>query len=444
MKVRAGGGPGAGRRRGGWTRDRSGGSPAVARPGAPGPAGAGSAPAGLPVAAGSAGDGEPGRLLLVEDNDINQTVALGLLSQLGYAVDVAADGVEALELAERNAYDAILMDCQMPRMDGYAATVELRRRPGTRSTPIIAMTAATFAADRQRCFDSGMDDFVAKPVRAASLQATLHRWLSAGAEPGRVPAQGVPQPRTGERAPDRVGAATPATVAGAAGATRPADPDPDPDLDLDADTDTGARSSDAADLRFADADDPRLAGIDERIAELRGQGTPAEVDLVREVVASFLSRTVDLLQRLTLAVAAGDAEAAYLHAHSLAGAGLNLGALKVVQLCRRIEQDATDGDPSLSVARMVELEAELDRARLRLRDLVAAMPDPGAGAGGPPSVDGRSGGSGVGGRPGGSGVSGRSGGSGVDGRPGGSGVGGQAGGSGVDGRPGARDQPGVR
>ena len=118
------------------------------------------------------------------------------------------------------------------------------------------------------------------------------------------------------------------------------------------------------------------AGLDERIAELLGGGTPTEVELVREIIASFLSRTVDLLQRLTLAVAADDAESAHLHAHTLAGAGLNLGTARVVEISRQIEADARAGRPGLSVARLVDLEVALDQARVQLRDLAAALPDP--------------------------------------------------------------------
>jgi two-component system sensor histidine kinase/response regulator len=117
------------------------------------------------------------RVLLVEDNEINQLVAQGILDRLGYRHDVAADGVEALRLAAEHEYDAILMDCQMPRMDGYAATGELRRREaGGRRTPIIAMTAGAQLSDRERCLAAGMDGYVGKPVDAAGLEAVLLRW----------------------------------------------------------------------------------------------------------------------------------------------------------------------------------------------------------------------------------------------------------------------------
>jgi PAS domain S-box-containing protein len=402
----------------------------------------------------SAADESGFHLLLVEDNDINQTVALGILSQLGYRVDVAGDGLQALTMAGQRAYDAILMDCQMPRMDGYTATVELRKRPATSETPIIAMTAATFAADRQRCFDSGMDDFIAKPVRAATLQATLNRWLQAG--PARPPAlagagagaagigavgavgasvaargevgghvravreqvaaahEAIPPGPAAPGAPGRAprhpvpaaDAATPRPAGRPVPAVDAGSPGPTGLFDVDevdevvAHMESKPRSGPAETLEAPGAPVPRpragragedepggtpdgaaeeaveMAGTDERIAELLGDGSDLEVELVREIVASFLDRTVDLLQRLTLAVAAEDAEATYLHAHSLAGAGLNLGTVEVVRICRTIERDAKAGRPGLGAPRLVELEVALDQARVRLRDLAAGLPDP--------------------------------------------------------------------
>jgi signal transduction histidine kinase/CheY-like chemotaxis protein len=118
-----------------------------------------------------------GSILLAEDNEINQMVAVETLSMLGYQVDVAQDGYEVLELADTKPYLAILMDCQMPRMDGYTATAELRRREQDgRRIPIIAMTAHALAEDRQRCLAAGMDDYLTKPIDSHKLQRTLDEW----------------------------------------------------------------------------------------------------------------------------------------------------------------------------------------------------------------------------------------------------------------------------
>ncbi|MBO2453451.1 MASE1 domain-containing protein [Actinomadura barringtoniae] len=117
------------------------------------------------------------RILLVEDNALNQMVAREVLTSLGYRFDVASDGVQAVELTRTRRYQAILMDCQMPVMDGYTATRAIRRRDRDH-TPIIALSASVFAEDRQRCLAAGMDDFIAKPFDLNELAATLARWTA--------------------------------------------------------------------------------------------------------------------------------------------------------------------------------------------------------------------------------------------------------------------------
>ncbi|WP_405803928.1 response regulator [Streptomyces sp. NBC_00210] len=148
-----------------------------------------------PVAAAAAATPAPtasqpahrGHLLLVEDNEINQMVSQGILIRLGYNADIAVDGIQALHMTEEHTYQAVLMDCRMPRMDGYAATRELRRREegsGSR-LPVIAMTASTLPEDRERCLAAGMDDSVSKPVAAADLERALTRWV----RPTHLPAE---------------------------------------------------------------------------------------------------------------------------------------------------------------------------------------------------------------------------------------------------------------
>jgi two-component system sensor histidine kinase/response regulator len=121
-----------------------------------------------------------GRVLVVEDGEINQLVATGILKHLGYAVDLAEDGLDALEALEGTTYDAVLMDVQMPGMDGFEATAEIRRREGTHlHTPIIAMTASAIEGDRERCLAAGMDDYVSKPIEPAVVAGVLARWVPA-------------------------------------------------------------------------------------------------------------------------------------------------------------------------------------------------------------------------------------------------------------------------
>jgi CheY-like chemotaxis protein len=117
------------------------------------------------------------RVLIVEDNEVNQRVAGALVERLGYVATVVGDGIAALEALDRRPFDAVLMDCQMPRMDGYEATTEIRRREGDHHTPIIAMTASAMASERDRCLAVGMDDHVPKPIRRDALEAALARWV---------------------------------------------------------------------------------------------------------------------------------------------------------------------------------------------------------------------------------------------------------------------------
>jgi CheY-like chemotaxis protein len=117
-------------------------------------------------------------VLLVEDNPINREVALELLKGVGMSVDSAENGRQSVALATAGAYDLVLMDVQMPIMDGLQATCAIRVLPGWDSTPIIAMTANTFEDDRQACLAAGMTDFVSKPVEPDRLFATMLRWLA--------------------------------------------------------------------------------------------------------------------------------------------------------------------------------------------------------------------------------------------------------------------------
>jgi two-component system, sensor histidine kinase and response regulator len=117
-------------------------------------------------------------ILVVEDNAINQMVALGMLKHLGYRADGVGNGVEALEALSRIPYAAVLMDCQMPEMDGFAACRAIRAdEAGTgRHVPIVALTANATQGDREQCLAAGMDDYLAKPITAATLRAVLTRW----------------------------------------------------------------------------------------------------------------------------------------------------------------------------------------------------------------------------------------------------------------------------
>jgi len=127
------------------------------------------------------GAGRRERILIVEDNPVNQLVALRAVTGMGYAAEVACGGEAALQALARQRFHLVLMDCQMPAMDGYQAAAEIRRREGAapwkQRIPIVAMTANVMSGDVQRCREAGMDDYLAKPIRLAALSVALQRWL---------------------------------------------------------------------------------------------------------------------------------------------------------------------------------------------------------------------------------------------------------------------------
>ena len=122
-------------------------------------------------------------MLLVEDNAVNQLVAQAFLQRFSLQVSLAKDGLEAVRMTAEQPFDLVLMDCQMPELDGFEATQQIRAREKARGStgraaiPIIALTANVFEGDRERCFSSGMNDFIAKPFKQDELYAVLARWL---------------------------------------------------------------------------------------------------------------------------------------------------------------------------------------------------------------------------------------------------------------------------
>ncbi|MFN8080678.1 MAG: response regulator [Kineosporiaceae bacterium] len=276
----------------------------------------------------AAADREPGGLLLlVEDNDINQTVAVGILQRLGYTVDVASDGVEALSMVADRPYQAILMDCHMPRLDGYATTGELRNRPDVAHIPIIAMTAGAMKEDRDRCLQVGMDDYLSKPIRTHDLEVTLARWVGRVHEPDDAP-------------PDE-----------------PADVTPDVPAASAASIPVQQRSS-----------------VSMRLDELAGDASPAEVELVHRIARSFLDRAPALVTGLDQALASRDDELGHRMAHSLKGAAANLGADDLAQVCQQIEHLAEQGLHEQAQVERERLDAALQQAFAEIAGYLARQP----------------------------------------------------------------------
>ncbi|MDZ4865137.1 MAG: response regulator, partial [Gemmatimonadota bacterium] len=260
-----------------------------------------------------AGDARPtikARVLLAEDNPVNQKVAMRMLEKMGHRVDVVGNGLEAVQAARDLPYDVILMDCQMPEMDGYQAVAEIRKIEGTtRHTPIIAMTANAMAGDRERCLLAGMDDYVAKPVRGAELIAALDRWLEAMDD------------------------ATPGTTPEAATRAAPEDVVADEGID-----------------------DSILA----EIAEFSGEGGAA---LVQELVRLFFGEAATRMKTMREGVTLADPGRLARAAHAMKGGGGNLGAVRLAGYCERLERLGRQGSTEGAAALVEQVATEVGRLR---------------------------------------------------------------------------------
>jgi two-component system, sensor histidine kinase and response regulator len=250
------------------------------------------------------------RLLVAEDNVINQKVAAKTLEKLGYQTDVAANGLEALEALTRIPYAAVLMDVQMPEMDGYEATREIRRREGMkRHTPIIAMTANAMKGDREKALEAGMDDYIPKPVKLEQLEVVLKRW--------------VLQPE----------AVATASKAGSA---------------------SGASKDDSIDCSV-------LAGL----RELQVEGEP---DIVAELAQMYLEDVPLRLTELRDAVEIGGAPSVERIAHSLKGSSGSMGAVRMEAICAELEKLGRSKELTTAPALISQLEEEFGRVRTVFED----------------------------------------------------------------------------
>jgi CheY-like chemotaxis protein len=243
----------------------------------------------------------PLRVLLCDDNLINQKVASRLLQQMGYRPDVVGNGLEALAALEKQRYDLIFMDVMMPEMNGLEATEAIRQRQkDPKAFPhykapliIVAMTASAMQGDRERCLSAGMDDYIAKPVRPEDVRKTIEAWAPQALQPG------VPVP-----------SADPAAQSQDAPATDPNAPA----------SETGPVDIDRL-LEFTD-------------------GSPENL---RELVELYLTQTTEQLEKLRAALAAADPAEVRRVAHSCAGASATCGMRYMVPLLRELERQGREG-----------------------------------------------------------------------------------------------------
>ena len=277
-----------------------------------------------PAEAGSQGElsatgATPLRVLVVDDNAVNQRVAARMLTRAGCRVDGAADGREAVDLMAQLPYDLVLMDCMMPRMDGYEATGAIRRLPGQAAkVPIIAMTANAMQGDSDRCLAAGMDDYLAKPVRPEELKLVLERWTN----------------------PDQIAQRRAARLSAA--------PVPVPEMPVD-------------------------PAVLEGFRELQEPGAP---DVVTEFIDLFLGDLPGRLTAIREAAALGDVEQVRANAHALKSSAGYIGALPLSRMCQELEAAAAGMDLTLArhLSEAVEREADEVHAFLRRH---RARPDTG-------------------------------------------------------------------
>jgi two-component system sensor histidine kinase/response regulator len=250
-----------------------------------------------------------GMILLVEDNPMNQLVGSKVLAKLGYTFDIAKHGGEAVTAVRAKSYDAVLMDCQMPEMDGYEATAEIRRFEGTtRHTPIIAMTAAAMDGDREKCLAAGMDDYITKPVRLETIAAALERWIC------------------------------------------PADETTDESI---------ARAEESASEPLDYSQIELLRSLDD------GDGA-----VLGEIIDQYLTQTAEGRAQLDQILGAGDTHALERAAHTLKGASSNVGATVLAEVCAMMELQGRSARIDGVAALLERFDVEYARVRQALTQLL--------------------------------------------------------------------------
>lgn len=258
-------------------------------------------------------DSVSGHILLVEDHPVNQEYALQALRGLGVTVDTAGNGVEALKMLQQTDYQLVLMDCQMPEMDGYQATQELRKLERDKQLPhlpVIALTANAMADDRERCLQVGMDDYLAKPFNKRQISLILKRWLGGSGDGCAELKESytVVPTEIGEKGnPEQMG-----------------------EIDRD---------------------------VISQLIEMDTSGV-----FLHKIIAAYLEKSPDDLARINAAVEAQDSEMLRVAAHSFKSSSYNLGAMNLAELCKALEQVGRDK----AIEKSAELVSQIEGAYLRV------------------------------------------------------------------------------
>jgi CheY-like chemotaxis protein len=274
---------------------------------------------------------EGAHVLLAEDNEINQEVAVSILADVGVKVDVAGNGIVAVDLARRGSYDAVLMDMQMPEMDGYQATGVLRQEFTSQELPVIAMTAHALQGDRERCLEAGMDDYVSKPIDPKQLFGVLRKWIEPRSDRSkpRAPSEGsaAEQPR--------------ALVSASTGQTQPSEPPTE------------------------------LPGINLREALSRLGGNER---LFKKLVGEFVRQYAEAPQRIRAHITGGDLREAHSFAHALKGVAGNLSATNLFEATRALELLLKEqAQPEAAERSLLELEEPIAVFEKALQQTLSSM-----------------------------------------------------------------------
>jgi two-component system sensor histidine kinase/response regulator len=275
------------------------------------------------------------RVLLVEDNEINQQVGAQLLADVGIQADLAGNGSEAIEAATQRSYDVVLMDVQMPILDGYTATKRLRESPDTAALPVIALTAHAMSGEREKCLEAGMDDYLSKPVEAEELYRTLLKWIP-GEPPGASDASDTPVESAAAIAESTVAESTPESAR----------------------TDQGERT---------------VGGLPKRLPGLEIETGLRYVankpDMYRRIAGRFTARYAGLMGDLREMMAEGRREEAHRTAHSVKNLAGTLGATSLQPVSHELELALADAEGEVPAELLDRMESHLNEVLASLAEL---------------------------------------------------------------------------